>query len=84
MKRLLAVLTLCLVPAAFAQGKPPRPADAPAVRQIDFGEGSDIIGEGDGPDVALFDEPRPVTHSSLIRVREDFKAEVMRSVDDLP
>jgi len=83
MKPLVALVTLCLASLAFAQQNT-RPPQPPPAKEIVFGQGDDIIGEGEGPDVQLFSEPSPVKHTSLIRVREDFKDQVLRSVQDLP
>ena len=83
MKVLLALVTLCFASLAFAQPQP-RPQQPPPAKEIVFGNGDEIIGEGDGPDVQLFQEPAKVSHTTLIQVRENFRAQVLRSVQDLP
>ncbi len=82
MKKLLVLAALCVAPLAPAQTRTVKPAEPPA-KHLDFGEGEDITGEGDGPSVELIEEPPEVKHSNLIKVREDFKDKVMHA-DALP
>jgi hypothetical protein len=53
------------------------------VTELTFGEGDLIDAETEGPDYTLIDSRPEVQHSSLIRVRANFDAEVMRSADQL-
>ncbi|WP_224241071.1 hypothetical protein [Hyalangium gracile] len=53
------------------------------VTELTFGEGDLIDAEAEGPDHELIDTLPRLQHSSLIRVRADFDAEVMRSAAQL-
>ena len=72
---LLAVAMMSL--SSYAQTKKPEP------KEIIFGEGDLIPGTISKPDVEFIDGRTPVTHTSLIRVREDFKEKVMESAREL-
>ncbi len=53
------------------------------VTELSFGEGDLIDAEAEGPDYTVIDSRPEVQHSSLIRVRANFDAEVMHSAEQL-
>jgi hypothetical protein len=79
MRALLAIGALCFSLSAWAQ-RGPEPARRVTVMDL---EGDLIEGTSDRPDVEqVTTSPRPA-HQWLIRVRQDFRAEAMRSVGAL-
>lgn len=72
---LLALAMLSL--SSYAQTKKPEP------KEIIFGEGDLIDGDLSKPDVEYIGGGVKITHTSLIRVREDFKEKVMESAREL-
>lgn len=82
-KTLLAIAALSLGASAFAQrGPQPAPAAAQRVTVMDL-EGDLIEGTGDRPDVEPVTAAHRARHESLIRVRQDFRAEAMQSASAL-
>jgi hypothetical protein len=81
-KALLVVAALSFGVSAWAQkGPAPEPA-AQRVTVMDL-EGDLIEGTGDRPDVEPVTAVPRARHESLIRVRQDFRAEAMRSASAL-
>jgi len=86
MRRLLAialgsiVLTLALAGSALAAE--PESRKAPPVTKYDFDE-DHVIGDVLVPEGDYFDGKGSSKHSSLIRVRTQFVAELFRSVNDI-
>lgn len=83
MKRLFAIGILGLAAVAHAEDKKP----APNVRYqkttvYDF-EDDTIEGDLTRPDGEYVEARKEVKHTNLIRIRENFKDEVMQSVGDL-
>lgn len=72
---LLAVAMMSLT--SFAQTKKPEP------KEFIFGEGDLIEAGPSTPDVEYVGGRLKVPHTSLIRVREDFKEKVMESAREL-
>lgn len=75
--RLLAALAVLATLPAFAQQ--PR---APKT-EVTFVEGDLIEGTDRRPDVELIDAAKAPKHSSLIKVREDFRREALSSANQL-
>ena len=92
MRRLFAivlgssVLSLALAGTAFAavgMGAVGKPESRPApVTKFDF-EDDDIIGNIAGSTFMIIDAKSESRHSSLIKVREHFMPELMRTVHDI-
>ena len=81
-KALLAIAALSFGASAFAQrGPEPAPA-AQRVTVMDL-EGDLIEGTGDRPDVEPVTSSPRARHESLIRVRQDFRAQAMQSAGAL-
>ena len=87
-KRILAALALIFV---FASGKPAGAEDKKAgddkgsytkTTTINF-EDDTIEGDLSRPDGEYVEGRKPVKHSNLIRIREEFKQKVMDSVGEL-
>lgn len=76
MRSLLVALTLA-APLAFAQAQPRQPKT-----ELTF-EGDLIEGTDQRPDVEFIDAAKAPKHSSLVKVRESFKREVLESVSQL-
>ena len=76
MRKLLLAVAM-MSSSSFAQTRKPEP------KEIIFGEGDLIPGTIAKPDVEFIDGRPPTTHTSLIRVREDFKEKVMESAREL-
>ena len=74
----LAVVLAAALPAAAAE----RPAPSPRT-VIRFGEGDVIDGRLGGPDVEQVDARPHAVHPSLLRVRESFREDVIRSSAEL-
>jgi hypothetical protein len=79
----LMLLLLLAVPAHADPPRakaPPQEKAQPAVR-YDFDD--DVVEGGTlSPDGAIVDTLRPIKQSSLIKIREDFKAEMLKSAED--
>lgn len=83
MKRLIAMMVLSLAAVAHADDK----KSAPNVRYqkttvYDF-EDDTIEGDLTRPDGEYVEARKEVKHTNLIRIRDNFKDEVMQSVGDL-
>ncbi len=76
MRSLLVALTLA-APLAFAQAQPRQPKT-----ELTF-EGDLIEGTDQRPDVELVDSAKAPKHTSLVKVRETFRREVLESVNQL-
>jgi hypothetical protein len=77
---LLAGLAFTLVPStSFAQAKK---GEKPKVKTFDF-SGDEIDGELVKPDGDFIDPRKFATHTSLIRIRQDFIKEIIKSAEDL-
>ncbi len=89
MKRALVASVLAIALAsigggtAFAQKKGDKPADAGGkVKNYDF-SGDNIEGELIKPDGEMVNTRKFAEHTSLIRVRQDFIREIVKSADNL-
>jgi hypothetical protein len=82
MKAVSALTALLLTSSALAQEAHQRAPQAPKV--IQFGEEEVIDAPLSGPDVVETTVRRPSAFESMVRVREDFRAEVLESVGELP
>ena len=68
---------------ATAQTQQPK-KEAPQRRtELNFGEGSEIIGEPDGPSASYFLEPTRKRFTSLIKIRENFNDKLRASINEL-
>jgi hypothetical protein len=80
------MLKVCLALVLFtgpALAKKANPPDAPPKTQrFDFDE-DEVVGGLDGPTQELIGGRIGVRHSSLIRVRTDFRPELIRTADDI-
>ena len=81
-----SILMLALLLTVPAQAKPPRekapPPDKPhAAVRYDFDD--DLVEGGTlSPDGVIVDSARPIKRSSLIKIRESFTPEMMKSAED--
>lgn len=86
MRRLLqaAIVASCLVPGlARAQKSGGQQADAAAkVKSYDF-SGDSIDGDLIKPDGEFIDPRKFASHTSLIKIRQDFIKEILKSAEDL-
>jgi hypothetical protein len=86
MKRVLSVVIFSAFAAtAFAQSKPssaPSKKQAPTQR-IDITDGETAIGERQGPDSGRITVKPAVRFGKLIKVREDFNVEIVKSAHEL-
>jgi hypothetical protein len=74
MGKLAAAAVVMLVSAvAFAQTPPPTPERHQRVTELVLDEGDVIEGDVTRPDVEYINASERVKHSSLIRIREDFR-----------
>ena len=78
----LALPTFALPPAAAAQGEPAPPPAPPEVRVYTF-EPEDVAGVIRGPEGELETVRLADRLPSLIRVRPDFRPELLQSAADL-
>lgn len=76
MRSLLVLLTLSGL-SALAQ------SPAPPTRQLTFVDGELIEGTDQRPDAELVDATRAPKHRVLLKLREDFRREVLGSVSQL-
>ncbi|MFL5349009.1 MAG: hypothetical protein ACJ8AT_29770 [Hyalangium sp.] len=79
---LLAVSVPALAQTESAQ-RSKKPERSQKVTEFTFGEGDLIDAEAEGPDYTVIDSRPEIQHSSLIRVRANFDAEVMHSAEQL-
>jgi hypothetical protein len=79
---LFAVSAPALAQTETAQRSTQREATQ-RVTELRFGEGDLISAEAEGPDYEIIDTRPEVEHLSLIRVRTNFDAEVLRSAEQL-
>ena len=88
MKRLLAVIALLVGAAAYADDSNPGAHNAEGnvrynkTTTINF-EDDTIEGDLTKPDGEYVEARKKVKHSNLIRIREEFKDQVMESVGEL-
>ena len=82
MKKALILLALSLAPTAFAQDKGEGNVRYARQTEINF-EDDTIEGDLSKPDGEYVEARKKVKHSNLIKIREDFKEEVMQSVGEL-
>lgn len=71
------VISLALPAISSAQNK-----DKPKVKTFDF-SGDDIDGELIKPDGEFVDPRKFANHKTLIRIRQDFIKEIIKSAEDL-
>ena len=75
-----------LAPAfAFAQAKAPAAGDSVTYKQKTVYDFDDDVVEGDlvRPDGEFVDSRRAAKHSSLIKIRENFIPEMLKSAEDI-
>ena len=75
-------LTLALTPSAFAQPQTPSPAAA-RVQHVDFDDADAVEGRTQRPDEVLEQGHRVTPNRSLIRVRTDFRAQLLQTAETL-
>ena len=80
---MLMVATMSVVSAAQTQNGTQKPVKQAPTKEIIFGEGDVIDGDLSRPDVEYLRHGGHARHTSLIKVREEFKAKVMDSVLEL-
>ena len=70
---------------AFGQGKPPAGGDSVSYKQKTVYDFDDDVVEGDlvRPDGEFVDSRRAAKHSSLIKIRENFIPEMLKSAEDI-
>jgi hypothetical protein len=70
---------------AFAQGKAPAAGDTVTYKQKTVYDFDDDVVEGDlvRPDGEFVDSRRAAKHSSLIKIRENFIPEMLKSAEDI-
>jgi hypothetical protein len=80
-----AVAAVMLVSAmSFAQTEPRRPQQGRYQKVTEVGfDGELIEADPTRPDIEYFDAPDRVQHSSLVRIREDFRDEALDSAPGL-
>ena len=82
MKKLILVLAFTVAGAALAQDKGDGNVRYNKTTSYDF-EDDTIEGDLTKPDGEYVEARKKVKHSNLIKIREDFKEEVMQSVGEL-
>ena len=82
MKKLILALAFTLSAVAFAQDKGEGNVKYNKTTSYDF-EDDTIEGDLTKPDGEYVEARKKVKHSNLIKIREDFKEEVMQSVGEL-
>ena len=80
---LIAVSAPALAQTEAAQQRSSQREASQRVTELSFGEGDLISAEAEGPDYELIDTRPEEEHLSLIRVRTNFDAEVLRSAEQL-
>ena len=76
-------LVVAVSPApSFAQPKPPKGDTKPKVKVYDF-SGDTIEGDLIKPEGSQVDARDFAKHSSLIKIRKEFIAEILKSAEDL-
>ena len=80
MKTLLGLAVLNLSLQAMAQVHPEAQAQTRPPKVLIFGEGEEILGQDTVPEGEIFPVPSTVKHTSLIRIRKDFKDRAMQSI----
>jgi hypothetical protein len=87
MTRWMVATLLAVSLPALAQTKSDSRSTQPEASQrvttMTFGDGDLIESNLQGPDLQMIDSRPEIQHSSLIRVRADFDAEVMKSAEQL-
>jgi hypothetical protein len=85
MKRLLCVIVFSsFATAAMAQNKPSSaPSKKTPTQRIDITDGETAIGERLGPTGERITSKPPVKFGKLIKIREDFNVEMVKSVHEL-
>jgi len=83
-KALGFLVVMGLSTAAFAQGKPPAGGDVTYKQKTVYDFDDDVV-EGDlvRPDGEFVDSRRAAKHSSLIKIRENFIPEMLKSAEDI-
>jgi hypothetical protein len=79
MKSLLIAVVLLGSSLALAQS----PQKVKEFKEDEWGD-TYVDGKLDGPDLPMVTVVRPGKHDSLLKVRENFRAEVLSSVSSLP
>ena len=82
MKKMIFVLAFAVASAAVAQDKGEGNVRYNKTTSYDF-EDDTIEGDLTKPDGEYVEARKKVKHSNLIKIREDFKEEVMQSVGEL-
>jgi hypothetical protein len=88
-KRLLALVVLCgfVLTGFLAYAQAPARGDAPQVtyrKKTVYDFDDDVVeGELQRPDGEFIDTQRKAKHSSLIKIRENFIPEMLKSAEDI-
>ena len=76
----LALVMLLFAGSALAQSRP-RPQEAARPQHYDFDD--DVVEGGTlTPDGSLIQSRKGIKHSSLIKIRENFQPELLKSAED--
>lgn len=80
--RKLTALLLVVSSLAFAQTEQQKSVK-PKTQNIIFGEGTDITGEPEFPELTIYEVPTKKVFKSLIKERTNFNDKLMESVHQL-
>jgi len=83
MLKALGLAAILAVPSLAAAQKEAKKEYAPQARHIDIDDGDEVRGELMGPDGPIVGSAKHHPHESLIKIRWSFKAELIKSANDL-